>query len=221
MRTPLNGQRPESIFVAVPLLLALCFAPRSARAEGWATTQATELTTQATAHAAHGDAEGAIRLFLQAIAIDATFGPAYVGLGAAHEKNGDNAEAERAYATGIEHLVGFADVFLARARLCTKQQRYREAMADLVAASEIAPDNLDLLAELKAADVRMKGLPAALGVTRRMAAVARRQHNEKTASEARMNARALSSLLRELDPVEAGAAGRGAVRQALALFAKR
>src|SRR4051794_9308471 len=68
-----------------------------ASTQSWATSQAAELPRQGKEHAARGEGATATRRYLDAIGFDATYGPAYLALGALHEQAGDPREAERAY----------------------------------------------------------------------------------------------------------------------------
>lgn len=59
-------------------------------------------------------------------------------------------------------------------------------------------------------------MPAALAVTRRVAALAEEKHDSAAVTEATTLARALAIVVGDLDPVAAGRSNRGAVRGALA-----
>ncbi|MFS8071768.1 MAG: tetratricopeptide repeat protein [Byssovorax sp.] len=210
-----------------PVMLAALLAallPGVARAGdtvSWATAQATELTRQGREHAGRGDSETATRRYLDAIHFDPTYGAAYLALGALQEAKGDPREAERTYATGLDHVTGFAEAHRARARLRIRQKRAAEAVADLEAAAALEPTDLATLRELGAAYVSAGALPAALAATRRVAAIAEAAGETQIAGEARLSGRALSLLLDAVDPVAAGAVGRGPVRSALAATARR
>ncbi len=210
-----------------PVMLAALLAallPGAARADAavsWATAQATELTRQGREHAGRGDNDTATRRYLEAIHFDPTYGAAYLGLGALQEAAGDPREAERTYATGLDHVTGFAEAHRARARLRIRQKRAAEAVADLEAAAALEPTDLATLRELGAAYVSAAALPAALAVARRVAAIAEAAGETQIAGEARVSGRALSLLLGAVDPVAAGAVGRGPVRSALAATARR
>jgi tetratricopeptide (TPR) repeat protein len=210
-----------------PVMLALLLAalvPCPARADeaiGWATSQATELTRQGREHAARGESEIAMRRYLDAINFDPTYGAAYLSLGALQEAVGDPREAERTYSTGLDHVTGFAEGHRARARLRIRQKRVMEAVGDLEAAVGYQPADVGSLRELASAYVSVGALPAALMVTRRVAAVAEEAGETKVVGEAKVSARALSLLVGAVDPVVAGARGRGAVRNALAGLARR
>ena len=210
-----------------PVMLAVLLAallPGVARADdavSWATAQATELTRQGREHASRGENDIATRRYLDAIHFDPTYGAAYLGLGALQEAAGDPREAERTYATGLDHVTGFAEAHRARARLRIRQKRAAEAVADLEAATGLAPTDLAMLRELGSAYVSAGALPAALAVMRRVAAIAGAAGEAQIAGEARVSGRALSLLLGAVDPVAAGGVGRGPVRSALAATARR
>ena len=186
----------------------------------WATTQAIERTRLGRDHAARGDAEAALRAFLDAVSFDATYGPAYLALGAIYEARGDAREAERAFSMGIEHVAGFAEALVARGRLRAHLRRAADAILDLEAAAAIAPGSA-VLRELGDAYIAAGALPAALAVARRRLAAAEAQGDPRAATEARGEVRALAGLVGDLDPVAAGARGRGPVRRALWVASRR
>ena len=138
------------------------------RAEtNWATLQAIEMTRQGSEHAARGDGSVGVRRFLEAIAFDPTYAPAYLALGELHEASGDPAEAERAYSMGIDHVGRWAGGLRARAKLRARSSRLTEAIADLEAAADVEPEDAALLLELEEAYVANRALVAALAVARR------------------------------------------------------
>jgi tetratricopeptide (TPR) repeat protein len=187
----------------------------------WATTQAIERTRLGREAAARGEQETALRDFLDAVSFDATYGPAYLALGAAYAARGDVREAERALSTGIDHVAGFAEGFLARGKLRAHLHRGAEAIADFEAAASLQPEGLAILRELGAAYIAAGCLPAALAVARRRLSVAEAQGDPRVAAEARTEVRALAGLVGEIDPVTAGASGRGPVRRALWVAEKK
>jgi tetratricopeptide (TPR) repeat protein len=213
--------RGRRLGAAIAIALACVARAEQAFAEpqGWATAQAVELTRQGREHAAQRAPDTAAGRFLEAIKFDATYGPAYLGLGALHEQSGDLREAERAYSMGIERVPRFADGHRARARLRLQQRRHGDAVADAETAAELAPDAIDVLQELAHVYIAAGALPAALAVTRRAEALAEAQGDARALAEAGVRARALGALVAEVDPVLAGRVGRGVVRRALALRA--
>jgi tetratricopeptide (TPR) repeat protein len=207
--------------LAALLAALLSGVARADDAVSWATAQATELTRQGREHASRGENDTATRRYLDAIHFDPTYGAAYLGLGALQEAAGDPREAERTYATGLDHVTGFAEAHRARARLRIRQKRAAEAVADLEAATGLEPTDIATLRELGSAYVSAGALPAALAVMRRVAAIAEAAGEAQIAVEARVSGRALSLLLGAVDPVAAGGVGRGPVRSALAATARR
>jgi len=207
--------------VLLVLALAVAPSPGGARAQGasWATTQAEQLTAQGRAHAAQGDMASAAKRYLEALGFDATYGPAYLSLGALHEAAGEWREAERTYTVGMDHIAGFADGLVARARLYARQGRMKQAIADYEAARAARPDDTQILRALGEALIATGALPAALAVERRIAALCEARGEARAASEARAAARALSLLVAGADPVVAGAKERGPVRRAIARLA--
>jgi tetratricopeptide (TPR) repeat protein len=205
---------------AVALAALLTSATAAAQeTKGWATTQAAELTRQGKEHAANGDVDTAARRFVDAIALDGTYAPAYLALGNLREAGGDAREAERAYSLGIDHVPGFADGYVARAQLRRRHRRLAEALADLEAARALRPDDPAILGDLTSAFIEASALPAALAVARRLEALADDSGSARALAEARQKVRALAILVGEVDPVVAGVSQRGAVRRALALRA--
>jgi Flp pilus assembly protein TadD len=207
----------------VSLALAVAVAiPSVARAEpSWATEHAAELTHLGQAEVARGESSAAARRFLEAISTDPTYGPVYLALGSLYESTGEVKEAERAYAMGIEHVVGFARVRVARAHLLAALHRMPEAVADLEVAVAEEPDDAALLDELARAYVTTGAMPAALAATRRLALLDDRRADVHGAQGARLKLKALELLVADLDPVIAGRRGRGPVRQAIAFGTSR
>src|SRR5258707_11119643 len=117
--------------------MAFFWVPSLARAEGWATGTAAELTRQGREHVKNGDAELATRRFAEAIALDPTYGPAYLELGAARERAGDVREAERTYGVAIDRVPNFAPALRARAALLGRLGQSDRAIADLEAVTRL------------------------------------------------------------------------------------
>ena len=210
------------LLAAAVIAATLAGGARDALAEGgagWATAQAAELTRQGQAHAARGDVEVAARRLLDAIELDVTFGPAYLALGGVDEAKGDLREAERVYSMGIDHVVGFTEGLVARGRLRARQHRLAEALPDLEAASSSRPDDPSILRELYAAYLGAGALPAALSASRRLGLAGEAVGDARAIAEAKAATAALEKLVGALDPVLAGAQGRGTVRRALWLSA--
>lgn len=214
--------RPPRSALALLVVAAVFVASGAARAEpSWATVQAAEMTRQGRDNAARGEASVSARRYLDAIAFDPTYAPAYLALGELHEATGDPAEAERAYSVGIDHVPGWTAGLRARARLRARLGRRLEAVRDLEAAASSSPEDGALLVELEEAYVASGALPPALAVARRRAALAAASPDRGAAQDARVRVRALALLVGDVDPVAAGERDRGLVRSALARLARR
>ncbi|MRG90941.1 tetratricopeptide repeat protein [Polyangium spumosum] len=218
-----HAPRRVVTLACVALVLALAAEARGQENDttSWATKQAAELVRQANAHATRGDDAAARRRLVEAITLDPTYGPAYLGLAARHEATGDVVEAERVYTAGLERVAGFVEGHAARGRLRKRLGRLREAAADFEAALSFAPDDAAALEGLFVTYVALSALPAALAASRRMEALAEARGDAQAHKEARARSRALVVLLAELDPVMGGARDRGPVRRALARHTRR
>lgn len=199
--------------------MALLVASR-ARAEGWASGTAAELTRQGREHVKSGDADLATRRFAEAIALDPTYGPAYLELGALRERAGDVREAERTYGVAIERVPNFAPALRARAALLGRLGQSDRAIADLEAVTRL-DEGPEALRDLAAHYVELRAWPAALGTWRKILAIAGQAGDEQLTHEATLQIRALVVLAAELDPVSAGTTSRDWVRRAEASVAKR
>ena len=198
--------------------LTLVAAGRAGLAEeSWATARAREQVHQGRQALARGDAQRAAQSFIDALAVDATYGDAYLELGKLRESLGDPKEAERVYAMALEHIPGFTEAHLARSALFSRSGQRDAAFADLRRALEQRPRDLDVLGALVETSIRFKALPQALGFTRRRKAIALADGNDAVHREAFVTELALIRLLDETDPVVAGKNETG-VR---ALLAKR
>ena len=77
---------------------------------------ALDLVAMAHAHEAQSDDDVAIRRYTEALTLDPSCEPAYVGLGALRERRGDVREAERVYTMALSHLPASSDAKIGRAR---------------------------------------------------------------------------------------------------------
>ncbi len=207
--------------IALAVLASAALSARVVRADGgapaavsWATAQAHDRTRAGQIHVQCNELDSAQRAFLDAISFDATYGPAYLGLGEVLVERGDTREAERTLSMGIEHVTGFYEGLLARGKLRARLHRAADAIIDLEAAAALHPD-ADVLHALADAYIAARALPAALAATRLRLALAEAKGDARDAGEALALARALMGLVGEVDPVTAGGSGRGLVRRAL------
>jgi tetratricopeptide (TPR) repeat protein len=190
--------------------------------ESWATARAREYVRTAERHERRGDAAYAILAYSEAIGIDGTFGPAYLGLARLREAIGDVSEAERLYAgaTRLESVA--AEALARRARMRKRLGREQEAFADLEAATRLEPHARERLRELAGWYAERRVWPAALSVWRRLLTEAARIGDENELAQARVQVRALSLLAADADPVRAGAQDHPSwVRRSIANIARR
>ncbi len=182
---------------------------------------ARELVRQGRDYAARGEDSAAMRRFTEALTLDPAYGPAYVELGAARERSGDYPEAQRVYERGIAYAPRFAGTYLARGALRDRLGDQTQAILDFETASRLG-GAVDLSApEAEARDLARRDWPAALARSRRWMALAASSRDPRQEHNASVQAAALSILCGEVDPVRAGARGRGWVRAAMASAARR
>lgn len=207
----------RSVAIAFALAVALAL-PRAALAESWATAQARQLTDQGERLVARGEVEAALGRYTQALDLDGSYGPAYLGLARARLVRGDPAEADRVLSQGIWRVMGFAEGLMARARLRLGLRRRPEAARDAIDAARLASVDARAVAEAEALCVAAGALPAALGLARRLVVLT--AGDPAAHAEALLRARALMAVVAEVDPVAGGERGRGEVRAALYGYAR-
>lgn len=181
---------------------------------------AAELTRQGQDHARRGDDALAMRRFADALRLDPSFGPAYLGLAQSRERGGDFDEAARTYDVAIEHVPDYVAAFKGRAALLRRMGDVAREVADLEHLARIA-EGPDTLRALGARYVEIKAWPAALATFRKLRAWAEEHGDESLRRDAHLQVRALTMLSAELDPVMAGQVDRGSTRRALANIARR
>jgi tetratricopeptide (TPR) repeat protein len=201
--------------------LALVLAPQTAAAdnptqENWATQRARALTEQGRAHRKSGDSARAITRFNEALAIDATFGDAYIELAALREASGELDEADRVLAVGLERIPGFVEGLAARGQLYGRAKRYNEATTVFLELAAMKPDDEPTLRKVLQNAMRARQLPVALAAARRLASLAARRDDPVAVKDARLTVKALARLLGEVDPVVQGKRSGDRVRRALA-----
>lgn len=197
------------------LMLVLIASPAGAQGESWAIVQARQLSAQAAAQAAANQPEAAARLYLEALSIDGSHGPAYLGLAAIRARSGDLREAEQTYTTAIDRIPGFWEAYHARALLRRRTQRRVEARADLAGALGLRRDDAALLELLASWHAEDGEFPRALALYRQLRARVEQDGDEATVARVRLRVKALGLLVGGADPLRARHPGRDAVRQAL------
>ena len=184
--------------------------------ENWATARARSLTEQGRAHRQSGDTARAIARFSEALAIDATFGDAYLELAALREAAGEPDEAERVLAISLERIPGFVEGMWARAELYGRAKRYPEATSAFLHVSAAKPDDEPTLQKILINATRAGLFPVALAAARRLGALAEMRDDRAAAKDARLTIKALAKLVAEADHVSTGVKLSDPIRRALA-----
>lgn len=208
------------------MALALFVAPQTAAAdspaqENWATQRARALTEQGRAHRKSGNTNQAVARFNEALAIDGTFGDAYIELALLREASGELDEAERVLAVGLERIPGFVEGLAARGDLYGRAKRYDQATTTFLQLSAMKPDDEPTLHKVLINATRARLLPVALASARRLASLAAKREDQAAAKDARLTAKALARLVGEADPVAQGKRLSDPIRRALAAAESR
>jgi tetratricopeptide (TPR) repeat protein len=198
----------------VALVVAVA-TPRGA--EG--ASSADELVRQARAHEAAHEEDLALRRYSEALALEPTNEGAWTGLGELRMKLGEAGEAERVYATALEHVPSLRPALRGRAQARWALGRHAEAEADLeaYAASEQDAAAYRQLADWLGADGRT---PAQLATWRRLLAMAAREPDTREFVDALRMVRALVILVDGADPA-ASPQDEDPTRRGLARIARR
>jgi len=191
--------RTRRAFDAV-LVAAALFATRAAHAGS-----CDELVASARAHEAAGDRDVALRQYNDAVTLDPTCEPAWLGLGALRERAGDAAEAERVYDAALLHVPTLSAAVAGRARSRYRLGRAEEAEEDMRGYAErlVAHDPRAALAafvELASWYTAQGRPPAELACWRRIADVARGV-DPALEARARTTSTALALVVASADPV--------------------
>jgi tetratricopeptide (TPR) repeat protein len=195
-------------------------APRPAPVqEPWARSAARTLVERAERYERRGDTLDALRVYNDAIRMDPSHGPAYLGLGRLRHALRDLDEADRLYSAAARLPQSAAEALERRARVRRDQGRLEEAVADLRASIDADPSARERHKTLAAWYVERKAWPAALGVWRRLAAELEASGPSDELRQARIQVRALSLLAGEADPVQGGRGHPSWVRRSIARIA--
>lgn len=219
--------------LGVPLLVVLaCAGPGVARAAppsstgappgeavGWATNRAADLTGEARRLTAAGQPAEALVRLREALAMDATYAPAYLELAAAREANGDLREAEQVLSMALERLPDLAEAHERRANLRSRRGDLGGAAADLERALADRPLDFALHERVVGAWIRARMPPRALAAARRWRAATEGAEDPAASRRATVHAAALARLVDHADPV-GWSEGRGGVRGLLARAAR-
>jgi tetratricopeptide (TPR) repeat protein len=192
-------KRPAAL-LAVALRCAAACATASATAPAFASTVQDLVREAKELEAAHEE-DRAIRRYTDALELDPTCAPAYLGLADLRARRGDTREAERVYSVALEHVPALQTALVGRARVRRVLGAVREGDSDLERYLSHEED-LSEMREL-AGWYGEEGRPAAqLAMWRRLYAAAQRLGAEVAVlREARATVRALQVLLGPADPV--------------------
>ncbi|HEY2735184.1 MAG TPA: tetratricopeptide repeat protein [Polyangiales bacterium] len=167
-----------------------------------------------------GDVAQALREYTECIAIDSTFGEAYLRLGVLRERMGEPREADIVYSAALGSSETRGRALVLRSHLRRAAGLNAEALGDLEAAIEVEP-NRELLKELARDYVESHAWCAALAVFRRIAASAAADGDSAALDAARLEVRALRVLAAETDPSQARHPKHDWVGRALSSIARR
>lgn len=162
----------------------------------------------------------AVERYTEALALDPTCGPAYLGLADLRARRGDLREAERVYSVAIEHAPDLSAALAGRARVRRALGALDEADEDL---DRYATEEEDLgaLRELAGWYAAEDRTSAELASWRLLYAIAlRRGLDLALVREARATVRALQILVGPADPVVSPFT-RDSVRRGIAAIARR
>lgn len=217
----ISGRGPIAIVLVVSVIAAFAsldgaHAQPAASQENWATARARSLTEQGRAHRQSGDTARAVARFSEALAIDATFGEAYLELATTREAAGETDEAERVLAISLERIPGFVEGMWARGELYGRARRYPEATSAFLHVSAAKPDDEPTLHKILINATRAGLFPVALAAARRLGALAEKRDDRVAAKDARLTTKALAKLVAEADPVSTGVKLSDPIRRALA-----
>ncbi len=200
MAAPALGQSTAR-FDDAPVRPAAVAVQPLASFDSWATRRAQSYVERAQTHARRGDVALALQAYSEAIRVDGSHGPAYLGLAWLREGLGDFAEAERLYAAASRLASVAPEAYTRRARLRNKLGRGQEALRDLETAVRLDPESPVRTRELAAWYAERQAWPAALALWRRVLAESEEDGNAREIAEARVQVHALSLLAGESDPV--------------------
>jgi tetratricopeptide (TPR) repeat protein len=208
------------VHLGLPAAIAALFVLTIASFSAGASSSVSELLREARAHEAAREDDMAVERYTEALALDPTCGPAYLGLADLRARRGDLREAERVYSMAIEHTPDLSAALVGRARVRRALGALDEADEDL---HRYATEEEDLralreLAGWYAAEGRTS---AELASWRFLYAIALlRGLDPALVREARATVRALQILVGPADPVVSPDT-RDSVRRGIAEVARR
>ena len=188
--------------------------------ESWATRAARTLAERGQRARLQGDLGNAARHFHEAVRMDPTYAPGYLGLGQVREDLGDYGQALRTYERATRLRSGGDDAFERLARLSRRLGKKQQSLAALEAAVQLNPSEQTRLELLARWYVEHKAWPAALSLWRRIVDRLRNQNaGESEVQRAELQVAALSLLAGDSDPT--AATDPNWIRRSLSHIAKR
>lgn len=192
--------------------------PRGVR--HWSAEAAERLVERARLHEARQQSERALVAYTEALQMDTTYAPAWLGLGRLRARRGDLAEADRVLSQAARLPEIAADALTERARVRRRLGQLADAQHDLESALTIEP-TLERARELSSWYVERRAWLPALQLWRRLDAELEQRGASDDRDEARLHIRALMVLADDTDPVASGAEASDWVRRSLARIAHR
>ena len=188
--------------------------------EYWATGAARRLHQRALEYERRADVSRALVAYTDALALDAGYGPAWLGLGRLRAAIRDDAEAERVLIEASRFQDLAPDALFELALVRRRTGRTNEALRDLERSIAQRP-RLEPVRLLSSWYVQLRAWPAALAAWRRLAAALEEEADHAIREEAALQLSALQLLAAETDPVWAGKSSNVWERRALARIARR
>jgi tetratricopeptide (TPR) repeat protein len=188
----------------------------------WFSASVDELVRRARAEVRQGDVGEALLLYTQALDLNPSSGAALLELGKLRQQLNEYDDARAVYRRASEIHACAPEAFAALARLARARGNDAEACADLRTAIRLDPKAHARVRELAGWYVARRAWSAALELYREL--IAELENEPSRAAElrrARIQARALSLLAGDTDPVAAGGTARNWVRRAIAAIARR
>lgn len=164
---------------------------------------------------AGGDRVSAAAYFRDAVSADPSSPLAYIRLGEVQLARGSLRDAEETYRAGMQRAAPDARMWTGLVGVLDAAGRGEEAEAMLSESSAHFPRDADVMTLRRDRAESRLAWSHALGLTRRLAQLARERGDDAVQAEHARHARALSVLVGELDPLSIDASDASPLRRAL------